>query len=210
MDKVKRSWPILLIAAGAVLLLYVASQYARMYVEQRRLAEQFQEQQHLAAAGSQGSPRKISAEETLTRLYVPAIKLDAVVVDGTSRHELLLGPGHMKQTPAPGEIGNSVITAHRDTFFRHIYELHKGDLIVVQRDGTEYHYEVIGKRVVQPDDLSVVKATPDAELTLITCYPTYYIGPAPERLVVFSKLASDSPATPAKPPQQASTVGEAK
>ncbi|HZR32338.1 MAG TPA: class D sortase [Terriglobales bacterium] len=208
-EKLKRSWPILLIMAGTLLLVYVSAQYGRMYLEQRRLAARFHEQQQQVAA-SQGSPKKISAEETLTRLYIPAIKLDAVVVEGTSRHQLLLGPGHMKQTPAPGENGNSVITAHRDTFFRHIYELHKGDVIVVQRDGKEYHYEVMGKRIVQPDDVSVVKASSDAELTLITCYPTYYIGPAPERLVVFSKLASDSPATPAKSSQQAATIGEAK
>src|SRR5262249_13937678 len=86
--------------------------------------------------------------------------------------------------------GNAVITAHRDTFFRHIFELEKGDEINIQRDGQVYRYEVTGKKVVAPTDLSVIRPTPDAQLTLITCYPTYYIGPAPERLVVFSKLVT--------------------
>src|SRR5205085_6619341 len=111
-----------------------------------------------------------------------------VVVEGTTRKKLLVGPGHLTDTPEPGANGNSVISAHRDTFFRHIYELKKGDSILVQRAGREYRYEVTGKKIVQPDDISVIKPTTDAQLTLVTCYPTYYIGPAPERLAVFSKL----------------------
>ena len=133
----------------------------------------------------------------LTRLYIPSIKLDAVVVEGTTRRALLMGPGHLKQTPEPGENGNSVISAHRDTFFRHIYELHKGDVITVQREGKEYHYMVVGKKIVDPEDMSVIRSTADPELTLITCYPTYYIGPAPQRLVVFAKLVPTPPASSA-------------
>jgi sortase A len=88
----------------------------------------------------------------------------------------------------PGNTGNSVITGHRDTFFRHIYELQKGDAIYVRRNGEVFKYEVTGKKIVKPEDVSVLKQTSDAQLTLITCYPTYYIGPAPDRLVVFSRL----------------------
>jgi sortase A len=94
----------------------------------------------------------------------------------------------MKQTAEPGETGNAVITGHRDTFFRHIHELAKGDQIQVQRNGKNFIYEVTGRRIVMPEDISVIDPTRDPELTLITCYPTYYIGPAPKRLVVFSKL----------------------
>jgi sortase A len=57
-----------------------------------------------------------------------------------------------------------------------------------------FRYEVTGKRVVAPDDLSVIRPSRDSRLTLITCYPTYYIGPAPERLVVFSKLQDEQAA----------------
>lgn len=94
----------------------------------------------------------------------------------------------MEETPAPGEIGNSVITANRDTFFRHIYELNKGDIIEVRRSGQVYSYQVTGKKVTDPEDLSVLRQSSDKRLTLITCYPTYYVGPAPDRLVVFAKL----------------------
>jgi sortase A len=105
----------------------------------------------------------------------------------------------MESSVPPGETGNAVITGHRDTFFRHIYELNKGDDIFVQRNGKMFRYQVTGKRVVQPTDISVTHNSEDARLTLITCYPTYYIGPAPERLVVFSKLAPEgaSATTPA-------------
>jgi sortase A len=198
LDRLRRFWPSLLIIAGVVLLVYVVSQYATMYAAQHRLAEQWQQQNVKLPAQPAGMVT------TLTRLTIPSIKLDAVVVEGVTRKKLLMGPGHMPQTPEPGQAGNAVISAHRDTFFRHIYELKKGDFILVQRAGRQFRYEVTGKKVVQPDDISVIAPTPTSQLTLLTCYPTYYIGPAPERLVVFSKLVdvdrSDDPAAPqAKP-----------
>ncbi|HZQ92112.1 MAG TPA: class D sortase [Terriglobales bacterium] len=172
---------------GVMLLLYVAAQYGIMLREQHRLAREWQEQQQSSAATSTAMP----VARALTRLSIPKINLDAVVVDGTSRKQLLIGPGHVSSTAWPGEPGNAVITAHRDTFFRHIYELDRGDVIELRRGGNTYKYAVTGKRVVDPDDVSVLKPTRDPELTLITCYPTYYIGPAPERLVVHSRLVND-------------------
>jgi LPXTG-site transpeptidase (sortase) family protein len=170
-----------LIVAGAALLVYVGTQYSRMYAEQHRLAKQWQQQNE---PGATPAP----ADDGLTKLVIPKINLDAIVVEGTTRRQLLLGPGHMRETPAPGEVGNSVITAHRDTFFRHIYELNKGDILEVRRSGKTYTYEVTGKKVTDPEDLSVLRSSKDKRLTLITCYPTYYIGPAPDRLVVFAKM----------------------
>ena len=110
---------------------------------------------------------------------------------------LRAGPGHLRDSATPGEPGNSVIVAHRDTFFRHVYELQKGDDILVRRNGQLFKYQVTGKKIVKPDDVSVLKQTTDPQLTLITCYPTYYIGPAPERLVVFSKLIAQTTETQA-------------
>lgn len=176
--------PTALMLVGLVLLLYVAVQYGTMYREQRRLADQWQQQN--ASPTQAGSVQPVA--DQLTKVTIPKINLDAIVVEGTGRKQLLLGPGHMTDTPAPGEAGNSVITGHRDTFFRHIYELNKGDNIQVRRNGRLFTYEVTGKKVVEPEDLSVLKQSSDKRLTLITCYPTYYIGPAPERLVVFAKM----------------------
>lgn len=177
----------LLILAGMGLLAYVAVQYGSMFRAQRELQAQWERQQARATLVT-SNRGELASEPALTRLEIPKINLDAVVVEGDSSKELLLGPGHIVQTAFPGETGNAVITGHRDTFFRHIFELSKGDEIVVERNGQKFRYAVTGKRVVQPEDISVLNQTQDAELTLITCYPTYYVGPAPERLVVFSKL----------------------
>ena len=173
-----------LIVIGVALLAFVGAQYGKMFTEQHRLAHEWQRQ------NQPGATRKV-VDDGLIKLLIPKISLDAMVVEGTTRRKLLLGPGHMQHTPLPGEEGNSVITAHRDTFFRHIYELNKGDVVEVRRGGRTYSYEVTGKKIVDPEDLSVLQQSKDKRLTLITCYPTYYIGPAPDRLVVFAKL-SDS------------------
>jgi len=175
-----------LIVVGAGLLIYVGSQYYSMHREQRRLETQWEQQQRTIATPISASQPVVDPK--LTRMQIPKIDLEAMVVEGDSRKQLLMGPGHIARTPLPGEPGNSVITGHRDTFFRHIFELSKGDEILVQRNGQTFRYGVTGKKIVKPEDVSVLRPTDDAELTLITCYPTYYVGPAPERLVVFSKL----------------------
>jgi LPXTG-site transpeptidase (sortase) family protein len=178
-----------LIMVGGLLLAYVASQYGQMYMEQRRLAELWQqEQQQLSSPTSEQA--HVVKDDGMIRLVIPKIELTSFVVEGTNHHSLLLGPGHMTHTSEPGELGNAVITGHRDTFFRHIHELEKGDQIYVDRGGQRFIYEVTGKKIVDPNDLSVTRPTNDSQMTLITCYPTYYIGPAPKRLVVFTKLAS--------------------
>lgn len=170
---------------GLAMIGYVASQYWDMYHSQRQLEAQWEKQ--AAAATTPGLP-KLPAGEMLTRVSIPKISLDAIVVEGATRKQLTKGPAHITDTAFPGETGNAVITGHRDTFFRHIYELQKGDAIFVRRNGEVFKYEVTGKKIVKPEDVSVLNPTQDAQLTLITCYPTYYIGPAPDRLVVFSRL----------------------
>jgi sortase A len=181
--RTRKAIPTILMIVGAGLLGYVASQYAKMADSQRKLEAEWQRQ-----AAQLLTPSAAQIREVLTRIMIPKIGLDAIVVEGDSREQLLAGPGHLVQTAAPGESGNAVITAHRDTFFRRIYELNSGDKIEVLRNGRTFHYLVTGKKIVKPQDVSVLKPAPDARLTLITCYPTYYIGPAPERLVVFSRL----------------------
>jgi LPXTG-site transpeptidase (sortase) family protein len=183
----RRAISLALVVIGVVLLGYVAGEYWGMYRSQKNLEAEWQRQ---AATVSAPEKAPISPDQLLTRLVIPKIDMDAIVVEGASRRELSEGPGHMKETAQPGENGNAVITAHRDTFFRHIYELNKGDQIQVRRSGRSFTYEVTGKRIVMPEDISVIKSTNDPRLTLITCYPTYYIGPAPKRLVVFSKLVN--------------------
>ena len=156
-----------------------------MYSTQQKLENQWQHQ--AAMVNAPGAP-KLTADDLLTRVVIPKINLDAIVVEGVSHKDLAKGPGHMRDTAIPGEPGNAVISGHRDTFFRHIHELTKGDEIDIRRDGKIFRYEVTAKKIVMPDDVAVLKQTTDPQLTLITCYPTYYIGPAPKRLVVLSRL----------------------
>src|SRR3954470_24836831 len=183
-----------------MLLGYVIFEYGTMFYQQRQLSARWEKQN---APSHAAPPKAEDPRDQMTRLSIPSIDLDAIVVEGTSYKQLAIAPGHMTDTAAPGETGNSVITAHRDTFFRHIYELNKGDEIVVRRGGKSFQYLVERKFVVKPSDVSVLRPTTDARLTLVTCYPTYYVGPAPERLVVTAKLANPgnatASATPARP-----------
>ena len=164
-----------LLVVGGVLCTFVATSYAWMYVEQKKLLLEFKTHQ--------------PAGEVLTKLSIPRIGLRAVVIEGTSSRSLLLGPGHMTGSAIPGTDGNSVIAGHRDTFFRHLHSLKAGDAIYVLRSGKRFHYAVIEKKVVQANDLSVLRASRGSELTLITCYPTHFIGPAPQRLIIVAKLS---------------------
>jgi sortase A len=188
---------------GAGLLGYVGSQYLHMYRIQRQLQVRWNRQTQSADAGSGrqdkmpvtashgmngGASISHNTPEAVARITIPKIHLDAVVVEGVSSQDLAAGPGHITETALPGETGNAVITAHRDTYFRHLPELDQGDEIILHRGNQAFRYRVSSKKIVQPDDLGVLAPTSDAELTLITCYPVHYIGPAPERLVIFSKL----------------------
>jgi sortase A len=186
----RRYLPAVFITIGVLLLGYVGHEYWAMYHEQAELEAQWEAQNQRAAAGP-ASPRIVN--DGLTRVQIPKIDLDAIVVEGTTWKKLRVGPGRITTSAQPGEVGNSVITAHRDTFFRHIYELKRGDEILIRRNGELLRFEVTGKKIVQPTDVSVLRRTREATLTLITCYPTYYIGPAPERLIVTSRLVERGP-----------------
>ncbi|HEY6273214.1 MAG TPA: class D sortase [Terriglobales bacterium] len=188
-----RQWiSLILVVAGCGLLGYVGGQYWYMVHTQRQLEASWQSQANASGGDGRSLAAAVTAGKPLTRLMVPKINLEAIVLEGSDRQQLIAGPGHITDTAMPGETGNAVITAHRDTFFRHIFELEKGDEITVQRDGRTFRYRVTSKRIVPPTDLSVLRPTTDAQLTLITCYPIYYIGPAPQRLVVFSKLVPEA------------------
>jgi len=171
---------IFLISAGLTLLLLTGVAYRWIQVEQRRL---------LADGRTNDASLASSQLESETAiLTIPKIHLRAAILDGTSPKVLLLAPGHLQDTVLPGNEGNAVIAGHRDTFFRHIHDLQIGDDILVARGGRQIHFEVVNKFIVNPEDVSATSPTSDTRLTLITCYPTYYIGPAPRRLIVVATL----------------------
>ena len=198
-----RVLPGLLIIAGLLLISYVAAQYAWMYMEQQRFSRELQTQTPANQPGVATQPAEVGA--ALARLLIPKIHLDAAVVEGTSRKALLAGPGHLVNTALPGDKGNVVLAGHRDTFFRHLGELARGDSIVLDRGGKKYEYEVTGTEIVEPSDTEVLSSSSPYQLTLITCYPFHYLGPAPKRYIVFAQLASRPPDGSLTPPDSSRT-----
>jgi sortase A len=120
----------------------------------------------------------------LGRLDVPRIGLSAMVADGTSSRVLRLAIGHVPGTAVPGSLGNVALVAHRDTFFRRLGELHRGDLIQVTVPGSQYHYKVVFTSIISPSETWVLQPATGQTLTLITCYPFHFVGAAPNRFVV--------------------------
>jgi LPXTG-site transpeptidase (sortase) family protein len=183
-QKLRRTIALFFLTIGLLLSIQVAHSYATLVASQRQLLEQCQHQQHSPSAPGLGN--------SLTRVSIPKINLDVTLIEGALHSSLLGGPGHLDDTPASGDAHNSGIGGHRDTFFRHLDDLGRGDDIFVRRAGHAYHYVVKRKEIVEPNDVAVVKPSPQNLLTLITCYPPHYIGPAPQRLVVIAERIADS------------------
>ncbi len=120
----------------------------------------------------------------LGRVEIPRIGLHAMVVEGTTETALRRAVGHVEGTALPGQPGNVGLAGHRDTFFRGLRRLRKHDRIRVTTLDGEYDYLVDSIQVVEPDDVQVLDATARPTLTLVTCFPFHYIGPAPHRFIV--------------------------
>ena len=126
----------------------------------------------------------IKPGDVLGRLDIPRLGLSVAVLQGTGSRMLRLGTGHIEGTPLPGEAGNSGIAGHRDTFFRGLKDIQKNDEIQFQTANGLARYAVDWVKIVAPDDLSVLAPSIGSSLTLVTCYPFYFVGPAPKRFVV--------------------------
>ena len=123
-------------------------------------------------------------ESLIGVLTIPRVNLSVAVVEGDDDQALRIAAGHLPDTPLPWEEGNSALAGHRDTFFGPLQAVRGGDEIsLATRRGT-LRYRVVFMTIVGPDDLSVLGTSSDADLTLITCYPFGYLGPAPQRFVV--------------------------
>jgi sortase A len=107
-----------------------------------------------------------------------------MILDGSSHASLRQGVAHLIDSAYPGEPGNVALAAHRDTYFRPLKNLERGDLIrITTPDGT-FSYKVDSLMIVPPSRGDLVMPSPAPELTLVTCYPFSWIGPAPKRFVV--------------------------
>lgn len=132
------------------------------------------------------------ADAVLAILRIPGIALEVPVSYGTDELVLLRGAGLVEGTGLPGSNGNVGIAAHRDTYFRALKDLAIGDRIeLVMLDGTQT-YVVTDLSVVEPTDVHVLADIGEPILTLVTCYPFYFVGNAPKRFIVRAVAAEFS------------------
>jgi sortase A len=146
------------------------------------------------------SPRSAAVEngQAWGRIEIPRVGLDWVVVEGVEDADLRRGPGHVPASAGPdGPDGNCVIAGHRNSFFRRLSGVRRGDVVLVHGlDGSTASYRLDSSRIVAPEEVSVMEPTSDRRLTLITCYPFGFIGDAPYRLI-WSAVAAGETASPA-------------
>ncbi len=121
------------------------------------------------------------------RLEIPRLHISTVILEGDDEHCLRYGAGHVPGTSLPYQSGNVAIAAHRDTFFRPLRKIEPLDRIRLTTPGGSYNYVVESTEIVSPTDVKVLRSSSRSELTLITCYPFYYVGPAPKRFIVHAR-----------------------
>ena len=124
------------------------------------------------------------AGSPLGRIEIRSIGLAAMIMEGVDAGTLRHAVGHIRGTPLPGQHGNVALAGHRDTFFRGLRNIHKDDEITLTTLHGYFRYHVDSTQIVEPEDIGVLRATADDTLTLVTCYPFYFVGPAPKRFIV--------------------------
>jgi len=136
---------------------------------------------------SQGTPQlrfSVLPKGLVGRIEIPRLRLSAIVMEGIGSAALRRGVGHIPGTALPGERGNVGLAGHRDTLFRPLKDLKINDEIRLSTPSGDFRYEVESLRIVGPNDTTVLAASGEQSLTLVTCYPFYYVGPAPQRWIV--------------------------
>jgi sortase A len=125
-----------------------------------------------------------SFKPPLAVLNVPRLNLRVPILEGTDELVLNRGVGWISGTARPGETGNSGIAGHRDGFFRALKDIGEGDEVQLETVAGIIPYKVDLLRIVSPEDVSVLEPRHTDSLTLVTCYPFYFVGNAPQRLIV--------------------------
>ena len=129
-------------------------------------------------------PGGFSDLSPLGKIEIPRIHISAMVTEGTSARVLRMAVGHIPGTALPGQAGNVALAGHRDTFFRRLGDLKTGDVIKVTTPRGQYLYGVRFTSIVAPDEIWVLNPSTGQTLTLVTCYPFYFVGAAPKRFIV--------------------------
>lgn len=185
------------IAGGAMLLIVSATSIARGAIARDAARSRWAELEAVRAVRAGRSRAGASngwstARGTpVARLVIPRLGLDEVVVEGVGDDDLRAGPGHMTGSALPGDSGNAVISAHRDRHFHPLARIAVGDTIVTESDRGTVTWTVARLRVVDAD-APALRTSQTPLLTLTTCWPVRFFGPAPERLIVEATPAGTS------------------
>jgi sortase A len=126
----------------------------------------------------------VATDGLIGRIEIPRLGISAVLTEGTAESTLRRAVGHVEGTALPGQPGNVGIAGHRDTFFRPLRNIRTNDIVVLTTLSGRYRYRVTSTKVVSPNAVEVLAPSTGETLTLVTCYPFYYVGPAPDRFVV--------------------------
>jgi LPXTG-site transpeptidase (sortase) family protein len=167
-----------LLISGVLALVYCGYVVSAAHTYQAVQRSQFE------TAGKIAEHRPAIEGNAIGEMEVPRLGLNAVFVQGDSPEILSRAVGHISDTALPGEPGNVVLTAHRDSFFRPLRHIRQGDTIELKTLDGEFAYQVDWTEVVSPSDVEVLQASGGNALTLVTCFPFYFVGPAPKRFVV--------------------------
>jgi sortase A len=159
---------------------------------ERRLLEHMLHDRQAANAGalqiayptSPKNPLPALTHGLIGRLEIPRLGLSAMVIEGTSGRTLRRAVGHIPGTALPGQPGNVGISGHRDTFFRPLRNIQRNDIITLTTLFGEFRYRVVSTRIVGPSNVAVLDPAGGEMLTLVTCYPFYFVGSAPNRFIV--------------------------
>jgi sortase A len=152
-----------------------------------------------ASTNGQLREARPAMRSVIGRLEIPRLKLSVMVREGADEGTLRRAVGHIPGTALPGAMGNVGLAGHRDTFFRALENIREDDAIEFETTGGTYHYIVKSTKIVTPRDVSVLAASGGENLTLVTCYPFYYVGSAPKRFIVHASQVAASPRNQPQP-----------
>ncbi len=138
-------------------------------------------------------PKPLEDGSLIGRIEIPRVGVSAVVLEGVDTKALRRGVGHIPETARPG-VGNVGLAAHRDSFFRGLKDIRKNDIIRLQTLEGTFQYRVEWTEIVKPEDTKVLADNGTSELTLVTCYPFYYVGSAPKRFIVRAQQVDEAEA----------------
>ncbi len=181
------------LGVGAVLMLgycgvFLADSWLFQKGESRHLEQLLNETSDSRRRISSSTSSRISSTAAagglIGRIEIPRLGISVVVVEGVGQRTLRRAAGHIPGTALPGQPGNVGISGHRDTFFRPLRHIQQNDIITLTTLLGEYRYSVESTKVVHPYDVAVLDPSADEILTLVTCYPFYLVGSAPNRFIV--------------------------